>query len=88
MTGYQIRPAVAMADDLQSLISRIYDDRSVARQTIVDMKLAELGEAGIAAEDPAGVMMTAEQEDAPVVRLVQAILSGAVLKTRFCTLRE
>lgn len=78
MTGYQIRPAVAMADDIQSLISRVYDDRSVARQTIVDMKLAELGEAGIAAEDSTGVMIGAEQEDAPVVRLVQAILSGAV----------
>ncbi len=56
----------------------VYDDRSVARQTIVDMKLAELSEAGIAAEESAGAMMTAEQEDAPVVRLVQAILSGAV----------
>ena len=78
MTGYQIRPAVAMADDVQTLISRIYDDRSVARQTIVDMKLAELREAAIDSEDANGVIVNAEQEDAPVVRLVQAILSGAV----------
>ena len=78
MTGYQIRPAVAMADDVQALISRVYDDRSVARQTIVDMKLAELSEAGMAVEESAGSMIAAEQEDAPVVRLVQAILSGAV----------
>ncbi len=78
MTGYQIRPAVAMADDIEALIARVYDDRSVARQTIVDMKLAELREAGITAEDNASAMLAAEQEDAPVVRLVQAILSGAV----------
>ena len=32
MTGYQVRPAVAMADDVQTLISRVYDDRSVARK--------------------------------------------------------
>ncbi len=78
MTGYQIRPVVAMADDVQALISRVYDDRSVARQTIVDMKLAELRETGLASEDAATSIMIAEQEDAPVVRLVQAILSGAV----------
>ena len=78
MTGYQIRPAVALADDVQALISRIYDDRSVARQTIVDMKITELREAGFASEDAAASIMPADQEDAPVVRLVQAILSGAV----------
>ncbi len=78
MTGYQIRPAVALADDVQALISRVYDDRSVARQTIVDMKLAELHEEGIEAEDAGTSIISSEQEDAPVVRLVQAILSGAV----------
>lgn len=78
MTGYQIRPAVAMADDIEALISRVYDDRSVARQTIVDMKMAELRESGVAAEDPSATLLANEQEDAPVVRLVQAILSGAV----------
>jgi len=77
MTGYRIRPAVAMAEDIEALISRVYDDRSVARQTIVDMKLAELSEAVAAGDDPTAVLVN-EQQDAPVVRLVQAILSGAV----------
>lgn len=77
MTGYQIRPAVAMADDIEALISRVYDDRSLARQTIVDMKLAELRETGLVSEDTTGAVLAAEQSDAPVVRLVQAILSGA-----------
>lgn len=78
MTGYQIRPAVAMAEDIAALIARVYDDRSVARQTIVDMKLAELREHGIADSENGNTMVLTEQEDAPVVRLVQAILSGAV----------
>ncbi|TWU57759.1 GspE/PulE family protein [Rubripirellula reticaptiva] len=78
MTGYQIHPIVAMADDIVALISRVYDDRSVARQTIVDLKLTELQETVSDASDGGTSIMLAEQEDAPVVRLVQAILSGAV----------
>ncbi len=78
MTGYRILPAVAMADDITALISRVYDDRSVARQTIVDLKLMELRESIADASDNAAAIVLAEHEDAPVVRLVQAILSGAV----------
>jgi type IV pilus assembly protein PilB len=78
MTGYQIQPAVAMADDIDTLVSRIYDDRSVARQTIVDMKMVELQEESSETDDSANSISISEQEDAPVVRLVQAILSGAV----------
>jgi type IV pilus assembly protein PilB len=78
MTGYRIQPAVAMADDIEALVARIYDDRSVARQTIVDLKLAELSEQSGQVDDPSASVLVAEQEDAPVVRLVQAILTGAV----------
>jgi type IV pilus assembly protein PilB len=78
MTGYQIQPAVALAADIERLISRTYDDRSVARQTIVDMKLAELTKLKDSGEDiGATSLLNNSQEDAPVVRLVQAILSGA-----------
>ena len=78
MTGYQVEPTVAMAEDIESLIERVYDDRSVARQTIVDMKIAELVEAAFEDEETNAAILSSEQEDAPVVRLVQAILSGAV----------
>ncbi|MEM8671937.1 MAG: ATPase, T2SS/T4P/T4SS family [Planctomycetota bacterium] len=78
MTGYQVAPTVAMAEDITSLIGRVYDERSVARQTIVDMKIAELREAVLEDEEASAGIMLSEQEDAPVVRLVQAILSGAV----------
>jgi len=78
MTGYQIRPVVALADDIEALISRVYDDRAFARQTIVDMKITELEEARLEGDSESEGAVVAEQEDAPVVRLVQAILSGAV----------
>ncbi len=78
MTGYQIQPAVALAEDIHALISRVYDDRSVARQTIVDMKISELKKLRESGDDTtASSLLIKEQEDAPVVRLVQAILSGA-----------
>jgi len=77
MTGYQIKPAVAMAEDIEDLVSRAYDDRSLARQTIVDMKLSELRTLAASGDDNRASVISIEQEDAPVVRLVQAILSGA-----------
>ncbi|QDV61164.1 GspE/PulE family protein [Crateriforma conspicua] len=78
MTGYRIRPVVALGDAIEALISRVYDDRAFARQTIVDMKFAELEEARLSGEADLNAVVVAEQEDAPVVRLVQAILAGAV----------
>ncbi|WP_040769796.1 GspE/PulE family protein, partial [Novipirellula maiorica] len=45
--------------------------------TIVDMKLAELRELQASGEDVNPSAVAVDQEDAPVVRLVQAILSGA-----------
>ncbi|EMI54507.1 GspE/PulE family protein, partial [Rhodopirellula sallentina] len=78
MTGYQIRPVVALADDVTNLLNRVYDDRAFARQTIVDMKFAELREVGETSEEDEFAITAVGQEDAPVVKLVQAILSGAV----------
>src|SRR6056297_2431048 len=78
MTGYQIRPVVALADTIDALTSRVYDDRAFARQTIVDMKFAELEQARLNGDADAEAAVAAEQEDAPVVRLVHAILAGAV----------
>ncbi|MEM9588649.1 MAG: ATPase, T2SS/T4P/T4SS family, partial [Planctomycetota bacterium] len=76
MTGYQIQPCVTLAKDIETLISRAYDDRAVARQTIVDLKITELKQAIAAGEDEPTAVVD-DQHDAPVVRLVQAILSGA-----------
>lgn len=76
MTGYYIYPVVSMARDISAAIDIGFDDRIVARQTIVDLKMAELRDrAQDIEEDPASVT---EAEDAPVVRLVRAILTGAI----------
>lgn len=78
MTGYQIKPVVSLADDVFALLNRVYDDRAFARQTIVDMKIAEMATIGEIIEEDEFAASNASQEDAPVVKLVQAILSGAV----------
>ncbi|SRR6056297_250401 len=78
MTGYEILPAVALAEDVSQIMERAYDDRALARQTIVDMKLAELRQARESGEEDPSMAVLVDQEDTPVVLLVQAILSGAV----------
>ncbi len=77
ITGYHVEPVVTLEADLQATLDRGFDDRIVARQTIVDMKLADLDRTGPARDDDA-LLDASEEEDAPVVRLVRAILTGAV----------
>jgi type IV pilus assembly protein PilB len=77
ITGYEVEPVVAMDSDIRSALDAGFDDRIVARQTIVDMKIAELQEAAAHADDEP-TEVTAEEEAAPVVRLVRAILMGAI----------
>jgi type IV pilus assembly protein PilB len=77
ITGYEVEPVVAMDSDIRSALDAGFDDRIVARQTIVDMKIAELQEAAAHAEE-APMIASAEEEAAPVVRLVRAILMGAI----------
>ncbi|MEX2121099.1 MAG: ATPase, T2SS/T4P/T4SS family, partial [Pirellulales bacterium] len=76
ITGYRVEPVVAMEREVQAALDRGFDDRIVARQTIVDMKLSELTESQQHAQAVAPI--SAGDESAPVVRLVRAILSGAV----------
>jgi type IV pilus assembly protein PilB len=77
MTGYHVQPYIAQEHNVRQAIDRGYDDRSVARQTVVDMKIEELTRIGISAENEE-LVSTEEEEDAPVVRLVKAILAGAI----------
>jgi type IV pilus assembly protein PilB len=77
ITGYEVEPVVAMDSDIRSALDAGFDDRIVARQTIVDMKIAELQEQAAHVDDEPSIV-TAEEEAAPVVRLVRAILMGAI----------
>jgi len=77
ITGYRVEPTVALDQDVQAALDRGFDDRIIARQTIVDMKMVEMAEAREQA-----VRQSAEADDdaemAPVVRLVKAMLHGAI----------
>lgn len=78
ITGYQIEPVVSLEGPVQAAIDRGFDDRLVARQTIVDMKMADLEAAEESIDDESLVAPEPQEEQAPVVRLVRAILMGAI----------
>ncbi len=77
LTGYHVSPEVALQHDVQATLDLGYDDRLVARQTIIDMKMAELTAAGRSVAETPGEVVLLEDES-PVVRLVRSILMGAV----------
>jgi type IV pilus assembly protein PilB len=77
ITGYHVEPVVALDAAVLATLDRGFDDRLVARQTIVDMKMADLESAGEETEDESNGAAD-QQEEAPVVRLVHAILMGAI----------
>src|SRR4051812_12224177 len=78
ITGYHVEPVVALEAPVQATLDRGFDERIVARQTIVDMKMADLEAAEDAVEEELAEDAPEEQEQAPVVRLVRAILMGAI----------
>ena len=78
ITGYRIDPVVSLDNEVKAALDMGFDDRIVARQTIIDMKLAELADAKARQGEEAETATADVEESAPVVRLVQAILTGAV----------
>ena len=76
MTGYSICPVVSMADDIRAALDMGFDDRLVAQQTVVDMQLEELRERSDELTEE--VAVASSEDSAPVVRLVRAILTGAI----------
>jgi type IV pilus assembly protein PilB len=77
ITGYRVEPVVSLDQDVQGALDRGFDDRIVARQTIVDMKMAEMAEAREQAKQQQ-IEAEDDSEMAPVVRLVKAMLHGAI----------
>lgn len=78
ITGYQVEPVVALHSDVLETLDASFDERVAARQTIVDMKLADLKAATQQATEHEAETVTSQDEEAPVVRLVRSILMGAV----------
>ena len=77
VTGYQVKPSVALLRNVVATLDRAFDERISARQTVVDIKLQELDEAKKRGA-PEHVAVEEEDKDAPVVRLVRSVLMGAV----------
>lgn len=78
LTGYQVEPVVSLQDGIQAALDRGYDERVVARQTVVDMKMADLEAAEEMIDEELANDFEREEDQAPVVRLVRAILMGAI----------
>jgi type IV pilus assembly protein PilB len=78
ITGYRVQPLVSLPRGIAAALDRGFDDRVVARQTVVDMKIADLEAAEELTQEDLAVDVAADEDKAPVVRLVQAILTGAV----------
>ena len=78
ITGYRVEPVVSLQGGIRTALDLGFDDRVVARQTIVDMKMADLEAAEEAIEEELANDVVLEEELAPVVRLVRAILMGAI----------
>jgi len=78
ITGYHVQPVVSLPGGIDAALDRGFDDRMVARQTVVDMKMADLEAAEQAISDDLATQAVIEEDHAPVVRLVRAILMGAI----------
>jgi type IV pilus assembly protein PilB len=78
ITGYRVQPVVALHMDIHSALDRSFDEQLVARQTIVDMKMADLVTSAAHAGGDGDAPQAQDDESAPVVRLVKAILLGAI----------
>ena len=75
MTGYQVEPAICMANEIDGLLDSAFDDRIKAKQTAIDIRFAELLDSIDSVDENEDVL---EDIDAPVIRLANAILMGAV----------
>jgi type IV pilus assembly protein PilB len=78
ITGYHVEPVVALPGGIDAALDRGFDDRVVARQTVVDMKMADLEAAEQMIDEELATEAVVEEDQAPVVRLVRAILMGAM----------
>ncbi|MCA9191957.1 MAG: Flp pilus assembly complex ATPase component TadA [Planctomycetales bacterium] len=75
MTGYEVETVICLADEVNRLLDCAFDKRINARQTAIDMRFAELRERQVVGQND---HVEDTESDAPVVKLVQSILFGAV----------
>lgn len=84
MTGYNVKPVVASESSIKEMLSRFYEQQSEALQTVMD-SISEFNDAGLdlvheTEEDVDVSALKTAVEEAPVVKLVNIILSEAITK--------
>ena len=77
LTGYSVNPVGTSPGRLLNIMEQRFDENVAARQTIIDMRIDEFRTGNF---DPSDVDATEgyDPNDAPVVRLVNSVISGAV----------
>jgi type IV pilus assembly protein PilB len=75
LTGYKIQPALALQDDLRVAISRVHSLKSAAESVLREIENSTLLETEAEVTTDELIDMA---EDAPIVRLVNSIIAGAV----------
>ena len=78
LTGYQVRPFVAMPSALLRVIEHCFDRSLATRQTIVDMRFEELRKGTRVKKLDVIAADALDAADVPVVRLVNSIVSGGL----------
>ena len=78
LTGYQVVPCLASAPSIRQVLDQCFDRKLTTQQTIVDMRWQEIQKGGVI--DDAGLLgvQPMDSADAPIVQLVNSILSGGV----------
>jgi type IV pilus assembly protein PilB len=84
MTGYNVKPVVASESSIKETISRFYEQQSEALQTVMD-SITDFHDEGLdlireTEEDLDESALKTAVEDAPVVKLVNVILSEAITR--------
>ena len=76
--GYQVEPYVASPASILRLLDRTFDRKLLMRQTIIDMRFDELKRGGTTKKSELLAADGVDSADAPVIRLVNSILTGGV----------
>jgi type IV pilus assembly protein PilB len=77
LTGYPVEPIGTSPGQMLAALEQCFDEKITARQTIIDMRVEEIrsGHAEGADDDSS---QSYDPNDAPVVRLVNSVISGGV----------
>ncbi len=77
ISGYKIKPIIAAERELAEAINRQFTMQTAARQAIIDLRTRRMAEAP-EVEEAAPTELAARAEEAPIIRLVDSIINGAV----------